>query len=189
MLDLESCRHVCQQQSAHLYTHLPGAAILGNSVTRLANLNKCSVAASQPASGWPQVSTLTTYTSSIPPHTQVLGRLDQHSSHMDSQPASAHNSSVLYIYPPMTPIKPVYSQPLSVTVPVVIGTVGVGWYGRVCSCTATQVLFLNIELWRRPVVCVWRGGWPHYLRGGGRANRGGLLLPTPGWFYSFTHTI
>jgi len=36
---------------------------------------------------------------------------------VDGQPASAHNLPVLFIYLPITPIKPVYSEPLSVTVP------------------------------------------------------------------------
>ena len=80
------------------------------------------VAASQPASGWLRVSTLTTYTSPLPPPHMGPGSVSQHSSHMDGQPASAHNSPVLYIYPPMTLINPVYSEPLSVTVPVVIST-------------------------------------------------------------------
>jgi len=66
-----------------------------------------------------------------------MGPGSQHSSQLDGQPASVHNSPVLYIYQHMTLIKPVYSEPLSVAVPVVIGTVGVGWYGRVCTCTAT----------------------------------------------------
>ena len=65
---------------------------------------------------------LTAHTSPLPPHTWGPGSVNQHSSHVDSQPASTHNSPVLYIYPPMTPIKPVYSQLLSVTVTVVIGT-------------------------------------------------------------------
>jgi len=45
---------------------------------------------------------------------------------MDGQPAGAHNLPVLYIYPLITPIKPVYCQPLSVTVSVVTCTVLVG---------------------------------------------------------------
>ncbi len=53
-----------------------------------------------------------------PPHTWVPGWSNQHSSHVDGQPASAHNLPVLYIYPLITPKKPVYSEPLSVTVPV-----------------------------------------------------------------------
>ena len=36
--------------------------------------------------------------------------------------ASAHNLPVLYIYPLITRNKPVYTEPLSVTVPVVFGT-------------------------------------------------------------------
>jgi len=41
---------------------------------------------------------------------------------VDGQPASAHNLPALNINRLITPIKPVYSEPLSVTVPVVIST-------------------------------------------------------------------
>ena len=57
-----------------------------------------------------------------PPHTWVPGQSNQHSSHADSQSASAHNLPVLYIYPLIAPNKPVHTEPLSVTVPVVFGT-------------------------------------------------------------------
>ena len=50
------------------------------------------------------------------------GRSNQHSSHVDGQQASAHNLPALYIYRVSTPTKLVYSEPLSVIVPVVIGT-------------------------------------------------------------------
>ena len=41
---------------------------------------------------------------------------------MDGQQASTHNLPVLYTYPLIAPNKPVYTEPLSVTVPVVFGT-------------------------------------------------------------------
>jgi len=81
-----------------------------------------TVAAGQPASDWPRVSTLTTYTSPLPPHTWVPGRSNQHSSHADGQPARAYNLFVLYIYPLIALIKPVFTEPQSVTVPVLFGT-------------------------------------------------------------------
>ena len=55
----------------------------------------------------------------LPPHTCVPDRSNQHSSHMDGQPASSHNLPVLYIYPLIAPNKPVHTDLLSVTVPVV----------------------------------------------------------------------
>ena len=61
---------------------------------------------------------------------------------MVNRPALTIYLSCIYIHLGITPIKPVYSQPLSVTVPVVIGT-GVGWYGRVCTCTATKLLIIE----------------------------------------------
>ena len=64
---------------------------------------------------------LTTYTSPLP-HTWVLVRSNQHSSHADGQLASAHNLPALYIYPLIAPIKPLFTEPLSVTVPVVFDT-------------------------------------------------------------------
>ena len=77
-----------------------------------------TVAAGQPASGWPRVSTLTTYTSPLPlTHGSRVGQTS-----IPATPASAHNSPVLYIYPLVAPNKPVYTKPLSVTVPVVFGT-------------------------------------------------------------------
>jgi len=60
---------------------------------------------------------------------------------VNGQPASAHNLPVLFINPLITPIKPVYSEPLSVTVPLVIITctlLVVGWYGEVYTCTLIE---------------------------------------------------
>ena len=98
------------------------------------------VAAGQPTIRWPQGPTLTTYTSPLPPTHGVSGRSTSIPVMWTVKPASAHNPPVLYIYLLMSPIKSVHSEPLSVTVPVVIGTC-VGWYSRVCTCTATSIYF------------------------------------------------
>ena len=73
----------------------------------------------------------------LPPHTWVPGRSNQHSSHTDGQPASPHILPVLYIYLLIVPNKPVYTEPLSVTVPVVIGTCAV-LVGTVVSVPVPQ---------------------------------------------------
>ena len=65
---------------------------------------------------------LVTCASPPPPHTWVPGWSNQHSSHSDGQPASSHNSPVLYIYPIIAPNKSVYTEPLSITVPVLFST-------------------------------------------------------------------
>jgi len=108
------------------------------------------VAASQPPTGWPWVSRLTTFTSP-PPHTWVRRQSNQHSSHADGQPASAHNLHVLYIYPPITLITPVYTEPLSVTIPVVfstctvlVGTVDI----PVGTAKTPNITFKSFQLWR-----------------------------------------
>ena len=58
----------------------------------------------------------------LPPPTHG-SRVGQPAFQPSGQSTSQHSQfTVLYIYLPMTLIKPVYSEPLSVTVPVVIGT-------------------------------------------------------------------
>ena len=64
---------------------------------------------------------LTTYTSPLaPPHMGSL--VGQPALQPRGQSTGlAHYLPALYIYRVITPIKPVYSEPMSVTVPVVIG--------------------------------------------------------------------
>ena len=85
------------------------------------------------------------------------GSVSQHSSHVDGQLASAYNSPILYIYPAMTLRKPVYSEPLSVTVPVAIGTCMV-LVGTVDSALSNRVIL---------VLCYDPCGWcqPHEKNG------------------------
>jgi len=58
-----------------------------------------------------------------PPHVWGPGSVNQHSSHVDGQTGQhSQFTCPVYIYPRFTPIKPVHSEPLPVTKPVVIST-------------------------------------------------------------------
>ena len=83
---------------------------------------KYIVAAANPQTGWTRGPTLTAHTSPLPPP-DMGSRVGQPA----FQSCGRSNRPALTIYLPciyrlITPIKPVYSEPLSVTVPVVIGT-------------------------------------------------------------------
>ena len=65
---------------------------------------------------------LTAHTSPLPPHTWGLGSVNQHSSHADGQTGQRSQFTCPVYIATYHPIKPVYSESLSVTVSVVIGT-------------------------------------------------------------------
>jgi len=96
------------------------------------------VAATNPLTGWPRGPMLTAHTSPLPPHTWGPGSVNQHSSHVGGQPASAHNWPVLYIYSYLSPNKAstLWTAVRSCTCSYRY-LYGVGWYGRPCTCTAT----------------------------------------------------
>ena len=101
-----------------------------------------TVAASQPASGWPRAPSLITYTSPLPPPHMGPGSVNQHSSHVDGQPASAHNLPALYIH--IATYHPNKASIRWTTVRYCTCSYrylyGVGRYDRVCTCTATKLL-------------------------------------------------
>ena len=90
--------------------------------------NLCQLGISTHSSGQPTRIRLTArlYAHNLhltsPPMHGVLGQSTSIPTMWTVKPASAHNSPVLYIQLLITQIKPVHSEPLSVTVPVVIGT-------------------------------------------------------------------
>jgi len=65
---------------------------------------------------------LTAHTSPLPPNTWGPGSVNQHSSHVDGQTGQRSQFTCPVYIATYHPIKPVYSEQLSVTVPVVIGT-------------------------------------------------------------------
>jgi len=57
-----------------------------------------------------------------PPHTWGPGSVNQHANHADGQTSQCLQFTCPVYVATYHPIKPVHSEPLSVTVPVVIGT-------------------------------------------------------------------
>ena len=80
------------------------------------------VAAANPLSGWPRGPMLTAHTSPLPPHTWGPGSVNQHASHVGGQTSQRSQFTCPVYIATYHPIKPVRSEPLSITVPVVIGT-------------------------------------------------------------------
>ena len=98
--------------------------------------------ASQPASGWPWDSTLVTCTSPPPPtHGSRVSQTSIPATRTVNWPAFTIYLAVLYIYLLSAPNKPVYTEPLGVTVPVVIGT---------CTVLVGTVVYVNTGTATRP---------------------------------------
>ena len=94
-------------------------------------LKGLSVAANQLAFVWPQVSTLTTYTPHLPPHTHGsrVGQTSIPATRTVNRPALTIYLSCIYLFIALK--KPLYTEPLSVTVLAVFGTCMVlVWLGR-----------------------------------------------------------
>jgi len=64
---------------------------------------------------------LTALTSPLPPHTWGPGSVNQHSSHVGGKTSQRSQFTCPVYIATYHPMKPVYSEPLSVTVPVAIG--------------------------------------------------------------------
>ena len=107
----------------------------------------------------------------LPPPMGGGDRQNQHSSHMDGQLASTQNLPALYISSLLYPNKPVNTEPLSVTVLVVIGT-GTVLVGTVSYTRTATILYFNnmhCECWRRgwlrkENIRFWEISWYHLLK-------------------------
>ena len=112
---------------------------------RLRSIIYSNVAAGQPATRWPRGPTLTTFTSPLPPpHTWGPGSVNQHSSHMDGQTGQRSQFTCpVYIPAYLTNKASILWTAVRYCTCSYWYLYGVGWYGRVSTCTATIAYLLT----------------------------------------------
>ena len=117
-----------------------------------------SVAASQPASGWPRASTLATYTSPFPPHMGPGSVRPAFQPRGRSTGQRSQFTCLIYIstYHPNWAV-PVLWTAVRYCTRSYRYLYGVGRYVRVCTCTATRAPFLS--LFTEWVPCVAPFNW------------------------------